>query len=129
MIPTILRVVSLISRDSRAQPRTAIGRIGRRINSPRTVFLCDGNRLSHGAQSQRMRNLKLTTPRMIGSDVSDWQQFLAGQGLYEDNVDGVYGPVTSQATRDYQKSAGIAPDGVVGPSTLAKAVRDMRLSR
>jgi len=71
-----------------------------------------------------MRNLKLTTPRLIGPDVSDWQQFLAGQGLYNDIVDGVFGPGTSQATKDYQKSAGIAPDGIVGPSTLARAVRD-----
>jgi peptidoglycan hydrolase-like protein with peptidoglycan-binding domain len=71
-----------------------------------------------------LRVLKLQTPRMTGIDVSAWQQFLTGQGVYNDSVDGVYGPVTAQGTRDYQSSKGIATDGVVGAVTFSQAVLD-----
>ena len=71
-----------------------------------------------------MRNLKLQSPRMTGTDVIAWQQFLVDQGLYHDAVDGVYGPLTAQATRDYQTNKGLAVDGVVGPGTFSQAVLD-----
>jgi len=71
-----------------------------------------------------MRNLKLTKPRMTGTDVQDWQQFLANRNLYSDPVDGIFGPDTAQATRNYQSSAGLDVDGTVGPRTFAQAIRD-----
>ncbi len=61
---------------------------------------------------------------MVGSDVEDWQRFLTGRGLLEGSADGIFGPLTAQATKDYQSGAGLDPDGVVGPGTLAQAVRD-----
>jgi peptidoglycan hydrolase-like protein with peptidoglycan-binding domain len=71
-----------------------------------------------------MRNLKLQSPRMTGSDVSAWQQFLADQGFYDDAIDGVYGPLTAQGTRDYQTNKGLGVDGVVGTRTFSQAVLD-----
>jgi peptidoglycan hydrolase-like protein with peptidoglycan-binding domain len=71
-----------------------------------------------------MRTLKLESPRMIGADVEDWQQFLTGRALYRDTIDGIFGPATSRATKDYQESAGLDPDGVVGPLTFSRAVQD-----
>src|SRR5258707_7360791 len=71
-----------------------------------------------------MRNLKLQSPRMTGSDVSAWQQFLVDQSLYNDVVDGLYGPLTAQGTRDYQTKKGLGVDGVVGVGTFSKAVLD-----
>src|SRR5258708_25584604 len=71
-----------------------------------------------------MRTLKLQSPPMTGSDVSAWQQFLADQSLYNDAIDGIYGPRTAQGTRDYQTSKGLGADGGAGPQTFAQAVLD-----
>jgi peptidoglycan hydrolase-like protein with peptidoglycan-binding domain len=61
---------------------------------------------------------------MTGTDVQDWQQFLTNRSLYTDPIDGIFGPDTAQATRDYQTSAGLGVDGTVGPKTFAQAIRD-----
>jgi peptidoglycan hydrolase-like protein with peptidoglycan-binding domain len=71
-----------------------------------------------------MRTLLLLSPPMTGSDVSAWQQFLTAQGILPGTVDGIYGPVTTQATRDYQSSRGLTADGIAGPATFAQAARD-----
>jgi hypothetical protein len=71
-----------------------------------------------------MRPLRLASPLMSGTDVADWQRFLTSQGVFPAGVDGVFGPETAQATRDYQSKARLAIDGVVGPSTLARAISD-----
>jgi peptidoglycan hydrolase-like protein with peptidoglycan-binding domain len=71
-----------------------------------------------------MRNLKLTSPRMTGSDVSAWQHFLIAQRVLTGDADGVFGPVTAESTRAYQTNRGIEADGIVGPGTFAQAVRD-----
>lgn len=50
---------------------------------------------------------------------------LAALGYFDDAVDGIYGPVTEQAVRRFQKAAGITVDGRYGPETasaLAKAL-------
>jgi peptidoglycan hydrolase-like protein with peptidoglycan-binding domain len=71
-----------------------------------------------------MRLLQLQTDNLTGPDVSDWQTFLKGRGLLSDAADGVFGPNTDAATRAYQTSGGLEPDGVVGENTLSKAVND-----
>lgn len=40
-------------------------------------------------------------------------------------VDGISGPATSQAVKDYQKLRGLDPDGIVGPNTYRVMRRDM----
>lgn len=54
-----------------------------------------------------------------GPEVSQVQAVLVELGYLEGNVDGKFGPDTQQAVRDFQKSAGLAEDGIVGPATLA----------
>ena len=71
-----------------------------------------------------MRTLKLRSPRMTGIDVSAWQHFLAGQGVYSDVVDGLYGPAAAKGTRDYQTAKGLEVDGAVGVGTFSQAVLD-----
>ena len=61
---------------------------------------------------------------MTGIDVIAWQQFLVNQYVYDDEIDGVYGPLTAQGTRDYQTNKGLGVDGAVGPGTFSQAVLD-----
>lgn len=60
------------------------------------------------------RLLKLQSPYMQGEDVKQVQRVLNVA------VDGYYGPVTEQAVRNFQKKAGLAVDGIVGPKTWEK---------
>jgi|SRR5271157_2219838 len=71
-----------------------------------------------------MRTLKLRTPPMSGSDVTKWQQFLTSWGASPGAIDGVYGPASDRATREYQARGGLGADGVVGLVTYSQAVRD-----
>jgi murein DD-endopeptidase MepM/ murein hydrolase activator NlpD len=57
--------------------------------------------------------------RVVGWDVAQLQFLLAWQGFPSGPLDGHYGPRTESAVRRFQAWAGLAPDGVAGPSTLA----------
>lgn len=48
------------------------------------------------------------------NDLVAWVQIRIGKCT----VDGIFGPVTKQAVMEYQKSHGLAVDGIVGPNTL-----------
>jgi peptidoglycan hydrolase-like protein with peptidoglycan-binding domain len=61
---------------------------------------------------------------MSGPDVSDWQVFLKGRGLFQSAVDGRFGPISDAGTRAYQANGGLTSDGIVGPITMASAVDD-----
>lgn len=56
-----------------------------------------------------------------GPAVGDWQSRLnewrTRTGLAAIAVDGIYGPITDNATRNFQAAADIAVDGIVGPQT------------
>ncbi|ABU58897.1 eCIS core domain-containing protein [Roseiflexus castenholzii] len=53
-----------------------------------------------------------------GPDVADAQQLLNQHGAAPPlAVDGIFGPKTRQATIAFQKSRGLAPDGIIGPLT------------
>lgn len=68
------------------------------------------------------RLLKLVTPNQRGEDVRAWQNVLVASG-YPVTADGVFGPKTSEATKDWQRKRALTPDGVVGPRTLAAVGR------
>lgn len=57
-----------------------------------------------------------------GKDVERWQQFLVGQHHLRGTADGIFGPMTAEATRRFQKAHRLAADGVVGPRTLGMAL-------
>ena len=67
---------------------------------------------------QPTRLLRLTRPVTRGEDVKGLQQALLRSGLPL-VVDGVFGPATDRAVRQFQASQGLVVDGVVGPRTLA----------
>ncbi|MDE5411863.1 C40 family peptidase [Alkalihalobacterium chitinilyticum] len=53
-----------------------------------------------------------------GAAVSQLQMFLATFKYYNGKMDGLYGMLTKQAVRDYQRSHSLKPDGIAGKKTL-----------
>ena len=62
------------------------------------------------------RMLILTDPNMSGEDVREVQVALEKFG-YPLNPDGIYGPITAEAVRVFQRSKGLRSDGIVGNVT------------
>ena len=58
-----------------------------------------------------------------GDPVKDWQDFLVSHG-HKLKVDGYFGDDTVNATKAYQKKAGVDADGMAGPDTIGKAKKD-----
>ena len=56
-----------------------------------------------------------------GADVASWQTYLADQGFFTGNIDGIFGDYTESATKEYQRSRGISDDGMVGATTFGDA--------
>lgn len=71
------------------------------------------------------RLLYLKTPFFHGDDVKKLQVRLNTLGFSVGFEDGIFGPQTEKATRDFQKNTGVTADGIVGPSTL-KAMDNLR---
>jgi hypothetical protein len=58
-----------------------------------------------------------------GPEVTSWQNFLIGQGLYAGKADGDFGNKTIDSTKAFQKRHGLKPlDGIVARLTWAKAI-------
>ena len=64
------------------------------------------------------RVLKLSQPRMEGSDVVRLQEALKKAGI-DVGVDGEFGPGTDKAVKELQQKKSLTTDGIVGPKTLA----------
>lgn len=60
--------------------------------------------------------LKLTNPPQRGNEVRALQAALRQKGIRV-GTDGVFGPDTDRAVKEYQQSQGLAADGIVGPAT------------
>jgi peptidoglycan hydrolase-like protein with peptidoglycan-binding domain len=69
----------------------------------------------------RSENHTLTTLQRgaTGPNVTALQQILQGRGFPPGNRDGVFGLRTEAAVLAFQKGAGLLPDGIAGPQTLA----------
>ena len=47
------------------------------------------------------------------------QKQLSNLGLYNGEIDGINGPQTKIAIKNFQSKAGLTPDGIIGPKTLS----------
>ena len=52
-----------------------------------------------------------------GATVTEVQNFLRSQGLYNGSIDGIYGPQTRSAVMQFQQRQNLASDGIVGTQT------------
>ncbi len=64
------------------------------------------------------RLLSMRRPMLRGDDVRDLQQRLSAIGFDAGRTDGIFGPHTDTALRDFQRNAALAVDGTCGPQTL-----------
>lgn len=71
-----------------------------------------------------MRLLSRAQPDISGPEVEAWQRFLSAKGLYHGPIDGDFDAAVTAATREYQKESRLTPDGVLGPRTIERALRD-----
>lgn len=62
-----------------------------------------------------MRTLRIGSR---GTDVKEIQSLLMSLGCYFGNIDGIYGLMTANAVKKFQRDHGLTPDGIVGPITF-----------
>ena len=72
------------------------------------------------------RSLKVDSPMMRGDDIATLQSRLIEMGFNPGRVDGIYGNVTENAVKEFQKSVGVKVDGICGPGTVISLMRLMR---
>lgn len=74
------------------------------------------------------RSLNLqTAPLMRGDDVAALQSRLTEMGFDCGRVDGIYGPRSEAAVKEFQQSVGISVDGKCGPATIIALLRLTRI--
>lgn len=69
------------------------------------------------------RTLRIEARVMRGDDVAALQSRLITMGFDIGRLDGFFGPRTEAGVREFQRSVGLTPDGVVGPETCAALTR------
>lgn len=84
----------------------------------------DSRRTKEILESKKDYSLKAKGPRQKYSQKAEFrpttkeiQTALKNAGFDSGSLDGKMGPRTRQAIKDFQKSKGLVPDGVVGPKT------------
>jgi N-acetylmuramoyl-L-alanine amidase len=74
------------------------------------------------------RLLYLRHPMLRGDDVGELQRRLNGLGFDAGREDAILGPETEAAVRQFQRNAGLTPDGIFGPETRTALERLDRLA-
>jgi len=69
------------------------------------------------------RTLYLHSPMFRGDDVRSFQRKLNALGFDSGKEDGLYGPHTDRAAREFQRNVGEEVDGIVGPHMIASLLR------
>lgn len=61
-----------------------------------------------------------------GEDVAELQNRLGSLGFDAGRVDGIFGPDTLKALKDFQRNVGLPIDGICGPTTVDELLRVFR---
>ena len=69
------------------------------------------------------RLVYLRSPMLRGDDVHALQRGLGALGFDAGRVDGIFGPQTESALRQFQRNQGLTTDGVCGPEVCAALAR------
>lgn len=69
------------------------------------------------------RFLYLRRPMLRGDDVADLQARLGALGFHHGRVDGIFGPDSSAAVREFQRNTGLVTDGIFGQDTATALAR------
>jgi N-acetylmuramoyl-L-alanine amidase len=72
---------------------------------------------AHWRLGDRLLSSTVARP-MIGDDVATLQQRLLDMGFNPGRCDGIFGPATEAALKEFQRNVGLRADGAVGPGTL-----------
>jgi hypothetical protein len=78
-----------------------------------------------GSRDELQLGERLLSPGASGSDVRTLQLILAARGYGPPHANGLFDGVTETAARRFQRDAGLAVDGVVGPETRPVLLRLM----
>lgn len=68
-------------------------------------------------------------PMLRGDDVAELQRRLNDLGFDADKVDGIFGPLTASAVREFQHNRGMSEDGIAGLAVVGEIVAVQRPSR
>jgi N-acetylmuramoyl-L-alanine amidase len=68
------------------------------------------------------------TPMLRGDDVLELQEKLNALGFDAGRGDGIFGPHTAEALRDFQRNVAAVPDGICGPESTAALERLSRFA-
>jgi N-acetylmuramoyl-L-alanine amidase len=74
------------------------------------------------------RVLYFRSPNLRGDDVRELQDRLMTLGFDAWRVDGIFGPRTAEAVRDFQRNIGLTPDGIVVAETIRALGRLPRIT-
>ncbi|MDE3065043.1 MAG: peptidoglycan-binding protein [Acidobacteriota bacterium] len=80
-------------------------------------------RLEEAGWRLGQRLLFASTPHLRGDDVAELQTRLAQLGFNPGRIDGIFGPVTEGALRDFQRNRQLGVDGTVTRATLNDLLR------
>ena len=69
------------------------------------------------------RRLSLCQPMLRGDDVAELQLRLGSLGFDAGRVDGIFGPDTAEAVREFQLNSGLTSNGVCGETTTGALAR------
>ena len=105
---------------------TADGRPG---NRTLTALYEGKSAVNQAKNGERAAYAKPTNPRTMyygctGRRVERLQYALRKAGVYKGNLDGVYGDLTYEAVRKYQRQKGLYVDGMAGSKTIASLERN-----
>jgi N-acetylmuramoyl-L-alanine amidase len=79
---------------------------------------------AHWRFGDRLLSSTVARP-MVGDDVATLQQRLLDMGFDPGRCDGIFGPATEAALKEFQRNVGLRADGTMGPGTL-KALDQLR---